>query len=149
MGSRRIIGQEKGLRRMRRNTPKRASKDRKAKPGRQAFLAEFPWCWYCENAPSECVHEMASGTGNRPAAFGLRFTWGAACGDCNCHRLTDNGESGEWPHARQLAVKRINDKTHYDRVGFNRLRGRADNAISEAEVIVWVCRMLDATGRRF
>lgn len=125
---------------MKRSNPKRAKADRRAAKPRAAFRDEFPWCWFCEEAAATDVHEMASGVGNRAKAVQERFTWAAACNDCNCHRLTDKSE---WPLARQLAVKWINDRASFDRVAFNRLRGRADNAISWAEVIYWICRHLD------
>jgi len=34
----------------------------------------------------------------------------------------------------QLAMKKINDPECYDRVAVNRMRGRADEAVTEAEV---------------
>jgi hypothetical protein len=125
---------------MRFETKERAKERRRVRQERIDFLAEFTWCWFCENAPAECVHEMACGS-HRAQAVLVRFTWGAACVDCNEHQLTDYSV---WPLAAQLASKWINDRVHYDRVAFNRLRGRADNAISQAEVIVEVCRILDA-----
>lgn len=133
---------------MRRNTPRRARRDRQvARPRREFWQVLFPWCWFCERQRSECTHEMASGSGNRHAAVADRIAWASACWNCNCDRLTDNGGAGQWPLAKQLAVKWIYDRAYYDRVAFNRLRGRADDAISQAEVVLWVCRILDA-GRK-
>jgi hypothetical protein len=40
------------------------------------------------------------------------------------------------PIARQLALKKMNDPGGYDRVQVNRLRGRADDAITEGEVLL-------------
>jgi len=37
--------------------------------------------------------------------------------------------------AQQLALKWLNDSENYDRVLVNRIRDRADNAVSEAEVL--------------
>jgi hypothetical protein len=45
------------------------------------------------------------------------------------------------PVAGQLALKRLSDPAGYDRVAVNRLRGRADEAITEAEVDEWVKRI--------
>jgi hypothetical protein len=134
--------------RMRRNTKKRAKADRRASKPRKAFQNEFPWCWFCENAPSAGVHEIASGTGNRGPAVQQRFTWAAACWNCNSKRLTDKGPKGEWPIRRQLAVKWINDRDHLDLVAFNRLRGEDDNSITMAEIIPHICRLLDGKENR-
>lgn len=149
MGMRRV----KGLKRspikssgkpMRRNTPKRAKADRAARKPRQTFLEGWNVCWFCEAAPAECVHEMAAGSA-RKAAYQHRFAWAVACSDCNCHRLTDNGPRGEWPHARQLAVKWIWDRENFNRVEFNRLMRpkAAETFITMAEIIPHVCRLLD------
>lgn len=150
MGMRRVKGlkrtpMKRSSKPMKRNTPKRAKADRRVAKPRAAFRDEFPWCWYCEDAPATDVHEMASGVGNRSKAVQERFTWGSSCNDCNCNRLTDKRE---WPLERQLAVKWINDREFFERVAFNRLRGRADNAITMAEIIPWICRRLDGKAER-
>lgn len=109
------------------------------KARREFWQVLFPWCWYCESDRSECTHEMACGT-HRKEALWHRFAWGSSCSGCNIYKLTDYRV---WPLAKQLAAKWINDREHYDRVAFNRLRCRADNAISQAEVVIEVCRILD------
>lgn len=112
---------------------------------RRAFWeVEFPWCWYCEEARSECTHEMACGIQHRHKAVPQRFTWGAACSDCNTNRLTDYSL---WPLEKQLAVKFINDRAYYDRVEFNLLRGREPEAITQREVYRWVRRIRRSKGR--
>lgn len=158
MGTRRVKGlkrtelkrtpMKRTGKRMKRNTSKRAKADRSAKKLRTEFAEEFPWCWFCEDAASSGVHEIASGNGNRGQAVQERFTWAAACWDCNSNRLTDKGPNGEWPVVRQLAVKWINDRENVDLVAFNRLRGHDDNAITMADVIPHICRILDGKESR-
>jgi len=77
----------------------------------------------------EC-HEMVSGPG-RAAALTVPATWLRLCGDCinGCHELLQGTEP-----AVGLALKQIADPENYDRVAVNRLRGRADDAVTEAEV---------------
>ena len=49
-----------------------------------------------------------------------------------------------WLIARQLALKYLMDKKHYDRVAVNLLRGRQPEAITEAEVMVYVRQFKEA-----
>lgn len=145
MGMRRVKGlkrtpMKRATKPMKRNTPKRAKADRAARKPRQAFQDEFPWCWFCENARATGVHEIASGIGNRGPAVQQRFTWAAACWDCNSRRLTDKSE---WPVVRQLAFKFVNDREFFNLVEFNVLRGHAPGAITMADVIPHICRLID------
>lgn len=135
---------------MRYKSKKRQKSDRMVAYERVLFLAEFPWCWFCENARSEAVHEIAAGTGNRPKAFLVRFAWAAACHNCNCNELTQNGPKGKWTYARQYAVKWINDRPHFNRVELNRiLRPKSpEKFITMAEVAIHVCRLLDGKESR-
>lgn len=121
--------------------PSRIEKDR-----REFWRTEFPWCWFCEDAPSTECHEIARGTGNRSKAKKERFTWASSCNDCNFHQVTDYSI---WPLERQLAVKWINDREYFNLIGFNRLRGLADSAIEMHQVIFHICRLLDGKGGRF
>ena len=105
---------------------------------RQAFLVLYPACWFC-GGPSQCVHEMACGS-HRELALSEPCTWAAACVDCNEFHLTDYSE---WPLARQMAVKWIEDRKNFDRVRFNAIRGRSPDAISWTEVVLWICRELN------
>ena len=141
----RAFDNQNGLKRMRYKTKKRQKADRMVAYERVLFLAEFPWCWFCENARSECVHEMACGSGNRVIAVQVRLAWASSCCDCNQFKVTDYAI---WPLVRQLAAKWINDRKSFDRVAFNRLRGRADNAITMAEIIPHICRLLDGKESR-
>jgi hypothetical protein len=82
---------------------------------------------------------MACGS-HRQAALSERCTWLAVCRDCNCHHLTDYAE---WPLLRQLAVKWICDRPHFDLPRFNEIRGRAPTAIEWHEVVVAICWEID------
>lgn len=119
---------------MRFESKKRAKKRRIVTYRRQMFLAEFRDCWFCGSGTNLCVHEIACGS-HRDKALGERLAWAVACFECNCHQLTDYSM---WPLERQLAIKKLRDPRFYNRVEFNRLRGRADNAITQAEVTAWV-----------
>jgi hypothetical protein len=115
---------------MRRLSKKRASALKRISDDRKAFLAEFPRCMICGTKQSRDVHEIARGA-SRGKAEQFRQTWLALCGWC--HDAVDDYE--QWPITRQLAVKRRCDPAWYDRVFVNRLRNRADDAITEDEVI--------------
>lgn len=91
----------------------------------------FDKCMVCGRKASE-IHEIACGP-SRQKALEEPAAWLWLCAEC--HR----GKNGVhnyavWPISRQLAIKRRADPEHYDRVRVNRLRGRADEAITEAEV---------------
>lgn len=124
---------------MRHTSKKRAKLNRAVKDLRAAFVAEYGFCWLCGWNYDLAVHEIAKGS-HREAALSERIAWMVACGGCNCGPLNDYKE---WPLVRQLAVKWVYDQENFDLVGFNRLRGRADNAIVLLEVIPHICRELD------
>lgn len=109
-------------------------------PGRKAFVNAAPGCMCCHFAPATDCHEIARGA-HRSKAYEDRITWLAVCRVCNCVALDGYAE---WPLTRQLALKWIYDREHFDLEGFNRLRGRAPGAITMAEVVPWICRELDA-----
>lgn len=112
---------------------------------RLAFLREYCFCWCCgwlydtphpkghPVATLDC-HEIASGPA-RKRAVKDRSAWMVACRYCNGHELTDKTV---WPIERQLALKKILDPEHYNRVRVNELRGRAPEAITDEEVEVFV-----------
>jgi len=83
------------------------------------------------------VHEIACGPA-RAKALEEPATWLRLCWRCH---LDDDGvhNYAVWPIVRQLALKKVHDPEHYDRVKVNELRGRAAEAITEAEVMeeVW------------
>ena len=75
------------------------------------------------------THEIARGV-HRQKALKEPVAWLRVCG--RCHEQLDDYQI--WPIARQLALKKVCDLQHYDRVQVNRLRGRQDGAVTEAEV---------------
>lgn len=118
---------------MRRTSSNRAALLAEVAPARTAFALEFPDCWNCGSRWRRTfpqvldTHEMVRGV-DRHKALRNRSTWIRVCR--TCHDIV-----ASWPLARQLALKRIHDPDHYDRVEVNRLRGRADNAVTEEEVL--------------
>lgn len=92
--------------------------------------------WFLE------THEIANGPA-RQAALKEPATWLRVCLDCH-HGPNGLHNKGEWPVARQLALKLTCDPEHYDRVQVNLLRGRQPEAITEDEVDEWVKRMENA-----
>lgn len=125
---------------MRRVSKKRAAIERRWKPQRMAYLAEFPQCVICWQRPASCVHEIACGMSLRVQSFQEPACWLATCGPCNCGPLTDYAL---WPIERQLAVKWIVDVGRFDVEKFNIARGRAPEAITIYDLIPTICRELD------
>lgn len=122
---------------MRHLSKKRAISKREADKLRDAFREEFPKCWLCPN-PAVDVHEIVRGS-SRWLAYGERCAWISVC-RVPCHdRL---GRYDMWPLERQYAIKAIRDTEHYDRVALNRMRGRADDAISEQDVMFEIVNLI-------
>ena len=113
---------------MRRVSKKRAALNRSVKQARNEFAREMGFCALCRR-PGSDVHEIARG-GSRGEAIQHRCAWLFLCRMCHQERIPN------WTVAQQLALKGIVDPHHYDRVAVNRLRHRADDAITEQEV--WV-----------
>lgn len=86
------------------------------------------------------THEIARGTA-RAAAVTEPAAWLRVCGAfaTNCHDAL--GDYKQWPVVRQLALKKMLDPYHYDRVAVNLLRDREPEAITEDEVDKCVQRM--------
>lgn len=123
---------------LRRVSQRRRTLVRCVRAARSAFLQEFPCCVYpgC-GRKAVCIHEIAYGLGIRQQAYAERCTWLPSCGwhnrsGCGFHDVS------EMPLACQCALKWILDRAHYDLLRINALRGRADHAISEAEVQAFV-----------
>lgn len=121
---------------MRFQSKQRAKSERTDRKNRVAFVLEFGFCWACLTTYSIDCHEMAKGC-HRGQAIKTEndFTWFSACNDCNQGCLNDYSE---FPLERQLALKYIFDRTRFDLVAFNRLRGRDDNAITMADLRPWI-----------
>jgi hypothetical protein len=99
------------------------------------FAAEFNRCWLCGVTAEQSwlkrleIHHIVRGP-SRGKALDERCALIRACHDCHFRRLDS------MPVVMQLAIKKRYDLTCYDRVKVNVLRGRAKEAITEAEVDV-------------
>ena len=94
---------------------------------RRDYLAEHWLCMTaCGKRATEC-HEISRGV-NRFASLTERCALLALCHDCHA-------EVQGWPLVKQYALKCHVTPLEYDRVKLNRLRGRADDAITEEEVL--------------
>jgi hypothetical protein len=102
--------------------------DGKLDDARWQFAAEFTRCMICGKAASD-THEIPRGV-HRKGALKHREAWLRLCRSCH----NECGDYSKWPIAKQYAVKKDNDPRFYNRILLNRLRGRADEAISEEEV---------------
>lgn len=88
-------------------------------------MAEIGIC-FCGQPATDC-HEIAAGS-SREKALRNRFAWLALCRECH-----DRIQGGSI--AAQMAMKVLQDKKHFDRVGLNVLMGKAADAVSESDVI--------------
>lgn len=99
------------------------------------FAAEFQRCWLCGTAaintwpPRLEIHHIVRGP-NRKKATGERCALIRTCPLCHEKRLDGMDVTA------QLAIKLRSDPGGYDRVRVNRLRKRADEAVTEGEVRV-------------
>ena len=110
---------------------KRAKLQREVSGPRAAYVKEQGRCAVCGATENLAVHEIAKGS-HREAALSEEEAWLVACWTCNSGPLNDYSL---WPIERQLALKALCDAERYDRRKVNELRGRAPEAINEAEVI--------------
>ncbi len=111
---------------------------------RRQWSEQFCFCFKC-GYESLCgtnleTHEIANGPA-RQAALTEPVTWLRLCDGFidGCHAALH--DKGEWPIARQLALKKLRDPGRYDRVQVNLLRYTEPEAITEAEVDEWVKQM--------
>ena len=96
---------------------------------RRTYKTDFHFCQCCQKALACDVHEMARGV-HRSKAVSEPCTWLALCRMCH----NDMGDYSQWPLTRQLALKLIVDGDRLDLKKFNRIRGRADTAITLSDV---------------
>ncbi|MCK9569292.1 hypothetical protein M0R72_10175 [Candidatus Pacearchaeota archaeon] len=100
--------------------------------GRTTWGKQFGVCWLCDGAYSSVpgnhveTHEIARGV-HRSKAVANPAAWMRVCSECH-------DTLGSMSIVEQLALKKIHDPEWYDRVAVNRLRSRADEAITEAEI---------------
>jgi len=104
-------------------------------PVLREFAEQFDRCWLCGTRaintwpPRLAIHHLVRGV-DREKAKHERCVLIRTCQRCHEARL-DGMEI-----ALQLAIKKHNDPEHFDRVRVNRLRNRADNAVSEGDVML-------------
>lgn len=100
---------------------------------REAWSHAFDYCWICgcrEMHPLQ-THEIAS-RAKAPNKWADVRNYVRTCPTCH-------SEVFSWlPEAAQIALKKRHDQENYDRVFINRIRGRADDAVSEGEVRLWL-----------
>jgi hypothetical protein len=97
---------------------------------REGWLLSWNCCWICGGTWRLQCHEISS-RAQAPLKWACVENYFAACERCNMHVLNN------LPEAVQLCYKKHFDPANYNRVLINRLRGEADNSISESEVNVW------------
>jgi hypothetical protein len=102
-----------------------AKMKRETTPARRAYVEEILLC-LCGKPATDC-HEIAAGS-SKQKAMRNRFCWLALCR--TCHDRIQGGNI-----AAQMAMKVLQDKQHFDRVGLNLLMGKAADAVSESDVI--------------
>lgn len=95
-------------------------------PQRDAYKAEFPLCQCGCGRKGQGIHEICAGAA-RESALSQREAWLHLANDC--HR-----EIQFWEVARQCALKLLADPFYLNLSTINRLRGRAENAITMADV---------------
>ncbi len=129
---------------MRRNTKKRAKRNRKAKPIRDQLKEEVGMCEICGHDPRRKtfeiarrrleVHEIARGPA-REQAQDKRFAILVVC--YPCHEDTNSGVEAE---AKQLACLKLSRPDDYDLPAYNLLKGRGPNRVAQSDVDVWLAR---------
>ena len=128
---------------MRRQSLKRAALNRKWGPIRKEFAQSYRNCNCCGGHGQLHCHEITRGF-SRDAAISKRCSWLAVCSYCNCEKLTD---AALWPLPRQLALKWLYDREHFDLDCICELRGAVPGCVTMTDVIPWVCRLIDKEGR--
>lgn len=113
---------------MRRVSVRRAELIATVEPERQAFRESWAWCWICGEAATD-IHEIARGC-HRAQSLAERCNWIRCCRSCHA----DLSDYGRFPVVWQYALKLIWDQDFYDRIRINELRGRASEAVTDAEV---------------
>ena len=118
---------------MRRVSPKRAKRNREAKPVRDQLLREVDRCDICGDARPLCEHEIARGA-DRDKALDKRYAMLVLC--WRCHNLRVHGNE-DWPEARQLAALKRARRGDHDLAAYHKLVGYGPNRLTEEEVSRW------------
>jgi hypothetical protein len=119
---------------------KRQKARRIAAVERVKFRGEFKACWFCGSTWELCVDEIVAGMSDRSKGELQRECWTMACARCNTGKLATSSEP---ILILKLAMKWIYDRPYFDRVLCNTLRGRRPDAITMAQIIPTICRLLD------
>ena len=98
-------------------------------------------CWVCgwtvdrykEGRFRLETHEVARGPSKKKAML-APTAWVRVCNCCH----SEMGDYSIWPISRQYALKALHDISNYDRVALNKLRDREPEAITDADVHVWL-----------
>lgn len=109
----------------------------------QLFAEMFPYCWICSSPIHLEIHHIVRGV-HREKARCSREAMFRTCTICHGRDLD------AMPVEKQLAFKALHDPEGYDRVSVNRLRCRADDAVSESDVMMEIHKLVRAklnTGR--
>jgi hypothetical protein len=120
---------------MRRNTPARAAANRAADKWRKEFLATISRCEYCGKHGDLCLHEVARGIHRRKAIT-------APYAILAVHHLVCHEAVALESIERQLARLYLVDASRLDLVAFNRLRGRAPEAIIFSDLSPHIAALL-------
>lgn len=102
----------------------------------EEFALTFGYCFVCQcegrlsRKSVLHVHHIVRGSYRQHGAKDHAAAWIRTCDRCHDTRL--DGGDVTW----QLAVKALCDPENYDRVQVNRMRHRADDAISEHDVVL-------------
>lgn len=96
------------------------------------FAYKFRYCWVCGYSLVNSwrrleIHHIARGC-HRKSGHSEECNLIRACADCHRDKLDS------MPIARQLALVKMNNEEHYNRVVVNKLRKRSENAVTEEEV---------------
>lgn len=123
---------------MRPRSKKTAKLYRDHKAERAAYVARVWLCECCCKREATDCHEITPAI-NRLIAFGDRAFWLAVCTWCNQTKLTATGR-GDFPLARQLALKKLADPDWYDRERVLTKIGAPLSRVTETEVDEWIKR---------
>lgn len=113
---------------------KTAKLKRETTPARRAYVQSVWLCQLCGKRQATDCHEIARGA-HREAALKYRAAWLAVC-RTPCHDDLDDYE--KWPISKQCAAKLVADPEHFDLKVINQLRGRAETALTLADVAQWL-----------
>lgn len=107
---------------LRKVNPDRAKKDREYKKVREVYLRENPVCARCRGCPAVEIHHICSG-GSRAKSLANTETWLGLCHFCH-------------GYLQSSPIKtQVRDKLDFVLATINRLRGRAENAITLEELV--------------